>query len=1676
MKAIKKSVAIILSITVILSAFVFSTFVTSNALSIAVSLGCYNSTEGSALATGTDTANKYVATQIFTKEDLPNGTEIRIDQGYKYRPEGWVSLDQKNESRPSQVYGQSTVIVDDEWWGDYNYRAFNISKSNEVDISSSYKDVASHFTITLPSEIEEKTIRVLAIGNSFSNDAFHYAEQIAAEFGYKTEFLSLYQSGCYISKHLDNYNNQTAAYTIYRNGVQVRGSVTMNQILKECDFDYITLQQGSARSNKWSYYYSEENPYIVDLYNAIKAEQPNAEFLIHQTWGYSPAEAQANGHTGSLDHFTAIENCYNKAAELLNLPLAKSGKAIQLVKDYGYLTDDRGGENSVYADEYCHLTDRGDFIAGCVLVETIFGVDIRTKDFTSLFADSKNLCKVAHQAVTGEVDDEDEQEEVYYEPDRTMLRYKRTSNGYFKCLYKLPTTLEANTEYTVTIATKHVTSTTNMIFALYGIDKNTSIGEPTNTAFKADGALLYSSDSSGVHQFTTGTNDSYGRFKTYKFTLTEDEVANKKFYLGYDFNRSEAVEFYISDFALYKSSDETKTSLLGVDDYSTNAEGWCTPYGEKNSAAKYVEYNPSYFKTAYHVYMDSSATEKLAIRIPANLIKADKKYTISFNYYMMNRGLDYGMFTVLYGMNTDSGKNLVSNAYSLRCYNGTAVSGSKMKAFTDISNNIRQSRQGKASYSFTVTSGVDLFNDYYVGFYLLKTSDWTSNPDFYITDFKLCEEGSDENLIPANQYTTSNSVGSYAWKESYGWVGNSGCGFANSYVAAYTGDANMDGEMDIRDLVKIDEDANDSLYNLFADTNEDKTTDKYDVKNIRHQLLGLGITIPKQIPKPVIPQEPENDTPFDVIPSGDVTATKTASKSASHTILPGEKVSYAVKLTNNEATAQDAVLFEKLPEGIELAGGDCELKNGYIAWSGNIGAGETQTVNYTLKVSKDDALCGTVLEGENTQVNKNFATGYDLYIERTASGGEDQRYISNAIRAMKDSTYRDTSLVAWIYSVAFTKSTASYFPDTPADTLTKIVNGTANETTLDMVAPSLYGGNDVKGAISGIKGAPCENVTASDLMVGDVLFANDGQSTKNYIFDKDGLVDLSAPMSAVDTNSVLSDLSTSEIFAVFRPSMVIKRDYILDEEFEELDLTEQQQAVIATAESYILRGEKLQYSDTRFGGIDNTEYRWNAGNRNPEYTNRDEWGYINCAGFTYEVYNTALGIDINYNGTSLWSTGRLQSYAYNEGIRVYSYKRNATDDVDGATMASVKQEVLDTLQPCDMLVVRRSDSSGHVVLYVGNGTFIHSTGSVYKVDDGEYYEPTIKYQRVEDYFFTKGQNGYLFKNSDDAKQITEFLIVRPLKKDKYNVELPEETVNRMNNMEGIMAQKLSSHNSTTTANRGEEITYSFELYNTNDTAKTVEVRDTVPANTTYVSGADIKDGNNLSWLVTIPANTRTTVSYTVKVNDNATYGDYIQTTTTSTVGGVRTICPKVYINRTLTKAEQDRVVEAFNTLKANGTTKTGLALVNEIYATAGLSDMGFTDTDFATVMEGAEGTFKVVTQQSGNDYYQLTDKGNKYRDMMVETLYGGRRYYGFSGDERTDRTRLAREHNIMVGDVIIRRISSGTYYAYLHIGGDHYINITSGISTETTTAKKRLELLLSSGRYYAVYRPSFGTK
>ncbi len=116
-----------------------------------VNASYYNSTGGSALNSGTDLAKRFISSKMFTKEELPVGTIIIVDSGYSYRPEGWVTLDSKNDSatRPVGVT-LNRVVVDEAWWGNFNYRAFNLYKSDNSNIDTIFDEAKTHLKIYVP--------------------------------------------------------------------------------------------------------------------------------------------------------------------------------------------------------------------------------------------------------------------------------------------------------------------------------------------------------------------------------------------------------------------------------------------------------------------------------------------------------------------------------------------------------------------------------------------------------------------------------------------------------------------------------------------------------------------------------------------------------------------------------------------------------------------------------------------------------------------------------------------------------------------------------------------------------------------------------------------------------------------------------------------------------------------------------------------------------------------------------------------------------------------------------------------------------------------------------------------------------------------------------------------------------------------------------------------------------------------------------------------------------------------------------------------------------------------------------------------------------------------------------------------------------------------------------------
>ena len=110
----------------------------------------YNSSNGNANL-GTNMKN-YAATRLFGKSEIPNGSLIVQKPGFQYRPEGWTALNQKTSPRPD-VVSDRIVVVDDAWWGNYNYRGFNLSKSGAPVLSDDEQaELEKSFGIYVPKQ------------------------------------------------------------------------------------------------------------------------------------------------------------------------------------------------------------------------------------------------------------------------------------------------------------------------------------------------------------------------------------------------------------------------------------------------------------------------------------------------------------------------------------------------------------------------------------------------------------------------------------------------------------------------------------------------------------------------------------------------------------------------------------------------------------------------------------------------------------------------------------------------------------------------------------------------------------------------------------------------------------------------------------------------------------------------------------------------------------------------------------------------------------------------------------------------------------------------------------------------------------------------------------------------------------------------------------------------------------------------------------------------------------------------------------------------------------------------------------------------------------------------------------------------------------------------------------
>lgn len=210
----------------------------------------------------------------------------------------------------------------------------------------------------------DKAIRILAVGNSFSDDAFHYLHDIAAADGIDLTAVNLYIGGCNLETHWRNVCSGEKAYARMENGVFTGRYVSILETLEEGDWDYIMTQQASHDSGILDTYF----PYLQYLVNCFRMVCPEATVLLHETWAYerdSDHSAFSRYNRSQEEMYRKLRACYRTGAKRCLLPLIPSGVVIQEARKRSPFRYELG-ERSLCRDGY-HM----DLVYGRYLVAAV---------------------------------------------------------------------------------------------------------------------------------------------------------------------------------------------------------------------------------------------------------------------------------------------------------------------------------------------------------------------------------------------------------------------------------------------------------------------------------------------------------------------------------------------------------------------------------------------------------------------------------------------------------------------------------------------------------------------------------------------------------------------------------------------------------------------------------------------------------------------------------------------------------------------------------------------------------------------------------------------------------------------------------------------------------------------------------------------------------------------------------------------------------------------------------------------------------------------------------------------------------------------------------------------------------------------------------------------------------
>lgn len=214
-------------------------------------------------------------------------------------------------------------------------------------------------------------IKIFGVGNSFTEDAFTWLNDICNAGGTEIKTVLPFIGGCTFKRHWDRVESAAPDYDLIVNGKNTKEKVSFVEALQMEEWDIIVFNQGSVQSGRPFTYF----PYLNKLKELVLKYSPNAKLYIYQTWSYETDATHPYFPVYNSDqremHIRA-RDCYKLASRLIDAPIIPVGDVIQELRENTTEFDYPNGGLSLNRDGY-HLTEiYGRYASAITFYYTLF--------------------------------------------------------------------------------------------------------------------------------------------------------------------------------------------------------------------------------------------------------------------------------------------------------------------------------------------------------------------------------------------------------------------------------------------------------------------------------------------------------------------------------------------------------------------------------------------------------------------------------------------------------------------------------------------------------------------------------------------------------------------------------------------------------------------------------------------------------------------------------------------------------------------------------------------------------------------------------------------------------------------------------------------------------------------------------------------------------------------------------------------------------------------------------------------------------------------------------------------------------------------------------------------------------------------------------------------------------